>query len=90
MKKITSILLTISLLLACALSLVGCNKDSATALYATKDDILALKNELNALVVGAVKECLGIKEKTEPTGSALDSATKNEVVPTRDYSSFLE
>ena len=68
----------------------GCNKDSATALYATKDDILALKNELNALVVGAVKECLGIKEKTEPTGSALDSATKNEVVPTRDYSSFLE
>ena len=68
----------------------GCNKDSATALYATKDDILALKNELNALVVGAVKECLGIKEKTEPTGSALDSATKNEVVATRDYSSFLE
>ena len=68
----------------------ACNKDSATALYATKDDILALKNELNALVVGAVKECLGIKEKTEPTGSALDSATKNEVVPTRDYSSFLE
>ena len=68
----------------------ACNKDSATALYATKDDILALKNELNALVVEAVKECLGIKEKTEPTGSALDSATKNEVVPTRDYSSFLE
>ena len=68
----------------------GCNKDSATALYATKDDILALKNELNALVVGAVKECLGIKEKTEPAGSALDSATKNEAVTTRDYSSFLE
>ena len=68
----------------------GCNKDSATALYATKDDILGLKNELNTLVVKAVKDCLGIKEKTEPTGSALDSATKNEEVPTRDYASFLE
>ena len=68
----------------------GCNKDSATALYATKDDITALKNELNNLVVGAVKECLGIKEKKEPAGSTLDSAIKNEDVLTRDYASFLE
>ena len=68
----------------------GCNKDSAAALYATKDDILALKNEVNALVVGAVKECLGIKDKTEPTGSILDSVTKNEVNLERDYSSFLD
>jgi hypothetical protein len=68
----------------------GCNKDSGTELFATKDDILELKKELNALVVGAVKECLGIKEKTEPTGSALDSVTKKEEVPARDYSSFLE
>lgn len=68
----------------------GCNKDSATALYATKDDIIVLKNELNNLVVGAVKECLGIKEKKEPAGSTLDSAIKNEDVLTRDYASFLE
>ena len=68
----------------------GCNKDSATALYATKDDITALKNELNNLVIGAVKECLGIKEKKEPAGSTLDSAIKNEDVLTRDYASFLE
>lgn len=68
----------------------GCNKDSATALYATKDDITALKNELNTLVIGAVKECLGIKEKKEPAGSTLDSAIKNEDVLKRDYASFLE
>ena len=68
----------------------GCNKDSATALYATKDDITALKDELNTLVIGAVKECLGIKEKKEPAGSTLDSAIKNEDVLTRDYASFLE
>ena len=68
----------------------SCNKDSATALYATKDDITALKNELNNLVIGAVKECLGIKEKKEPAGSTLDSAIKNEDVLTRDYASFLE
>ena len=68
----------------------GCNKDSATALYATKDDIIALKNELNNLVIGAVKECLGIKEKKEPAGSTLDSAIKNEDVLKRDYASFLE
>ena len=68
----------------------GCNKDSATALYATKDDITALKDELNTLVIGAVKECLGIKEKKEPAGSILDSAIKNEDVLKRDYASFLE
>ena len=68
----------------------GCNKDSATALYATKDDITALKNELNNLVIGAVKECLGIKEKKEPAGSTLDSTIKNEDVLKRDYASFLE
>ena len=68
----------------------GCNKDSATALYATKDDIIALKDELNTLVIGAVKECLGIKEKKEPAGSILDSAIKNEDVLKRDYASFLE
>ena len=68
----------------------GCNKDSATALYATKDDIIALKNELNNLVIGSVKECLGIKEKKEPAGSILDSAIKNEDVLKRDYASFLE
>ena len=68
----------------------GCNKDSATVLYATKDDITALKNELNNLVIGAVKECLGIKEKKEPAGSTLDSTIKNEDVLKRDYASFLE
>ena len=67
----------------------GCNKDSMESLFATKDDVLALKAELNNLVLNAVKDCLGIKEKTEPKGFALDSAN-NEVISNRDYSSFLE
>jgi hypothetical protein len=68
----------------------GCNKDSAENLFATKDDILALKAELGSLVTDAVKECLGIKEKKEPNGVALDSATKSEGLPERDYASFLD
>jgi hypothetical protein len=68
----------------------GCNKDSANELFATKDDILALKKEIGSLVTETVKECLGIKEKNEPTGSALDSATKSAGAPERDYSSFLD
>lgn len=68
----------------------GCNKDSANELFATKDDILALKKEIGSLVTETVKECLGIKEKKEPTGSALDSATKSAGTPERDYSSFLD
>jgi hypothetical protein len=68
----------------------GCNKDSANELFVTKDDILALKKEIGSLVTETVKECLGIKEKKEPTGSALDSATKSAGTPERDYSSFLD
>jgi hypothetical protein len=68
----------------------GCNKDSANELFVTKDDILALKKEIGSLVTETVKECLGIKEKKEPTGSALDSATKSAGAPERDYSSFLD
>lgn len=68
----------------------GCNKDSANELFATKDDFLALKKEIGSLVTETVKECLGIKEKKEPTGSALDSATKSAGTPERDYSSFLD
>lgn len=68
----------------------GCNKDSANELFVTKDDFLALKKEIGSLVTETVKECLGIKEKNEPTGSALDSATKSAGIPERDYSSFLD
>ena len=68
----------------------GCNKDSANELFATKDDILSLKKEIGSLVTETVKECLGIKEKNEPTGSALDSVTKSAGTPARDYSSFLD
>ena len=68
----------------------GCNKDSANSLFATKDDILALKDEIGSLVTDAVKECLGIKEKREPNGVALDSATKSEGISERDYASFLD
>lgn len=68
----------------------GCNKDSANELFVTKDDFLALKKEIGSLVTETVKECLGIKEKNEPTGSALDSATKSAGTPERDYSSFLD
>jgi hypothetical protein len=68
----------------------GCNKDSANELFVTKDDFLALKKEIGSLVTETVKECLGIKEKNEPTGSALDSATKSAGTPARDYSSFLD
>lgn len=68
----------------------GCNKDSANELFVTKDDLLVLKKEIGSLVTETVKECLGIKEKKEPTGSALDSATKSAGIPERDYSSFLD
>lgn len=68
----------------------GCNKDSANELFVTKDDFLALKKEIGSLVTETVKECLGIKEKNEPTGSALDSASKSAGIPERDYSSFLD
>ena len=68
----------------------GCNKDSANELFVTKDDFLALKKEIGSLVTETVKECLGIKEKNEPTGSALDSASKSTGIPEMDYSSFLD
>ena len=68
----------------------GCNKDSAPELFATKDDILALKEELKSLVLGTVKDCLGLKDVTEPEGSALDSVNEEDAEIHRDYASFLD
>ena len=70
----------------------GCHANKDSAVITTKDDVLAvIKDTLPALVMGAVKEVLGIKENGEPkiTGSALDSASMNGI-ETRDYSSFLD
>ena len=70
----------------------GCHANKDSAVITTKDDVLAvIKDTLPALVMGAVKEVLGIKENGEPkiTGSVLDSASMNGI-ETRDYSSFLD
>ena len=70
----------------------GCHANKDSSVVTTKDDVLAvIKDTLPALVMGAVKEVLGIKENGEPkiTGSALDSVSMNGI-ETRDYSSFVD
>ena len=68
----------------------GCNKDSAVVM--TKDDVLsAIRDALPEMVQKAVKEVLGIKEaKPQIDGGVVDTASKNEPVSDRDYTSFLE
>jgi hypothetical protein len=67
----------------------GCNKDSVP--FATKDDILTLRKEIEGIVNQAVRDCLGIKDgSADIKGGTLDSFANSEEAPVRDYSSFLD
>lgn len=52
----------------------------------------SLSDSLEAMVMDAVKKCLGIKDIHAPSveGAELDSTTKERTVINRDYSDFLE
>lgn len=68
----------------------GCTKDSAPV-FATKDDILTLREELRKLVTETVRDCLGIKDGApKAEGGVVDSFANNDGAPARDYSSFLD
>ena len=67
----------------------GCGGTKDSSLIASVID--GIKPELKALVADAVKECLGIKDDAaKVTGGVIDTATKEDDISTRDYSSFLE
>ena len=69
----------------------GKNKDSAPV-FATKDDIAkAIADSVKPMVVEAVKEVLGIKDrKPSIDGGEIDSVIKGKAKVVVDYDSFLE
>lgn len=67
----------------------GCHANKDSVIIASVMD--SVRAEIKAMVADAVKECLGIKDDTAKiTGGVIDTATKENEISQRDYSSFLE